>query len=872
MTSEDPETRYSWLAAEIAQGSTIVTGSRRLARDLLLANANDRIAEGLAAWPTPQILSWPDWLSRIVSSCSDPTQLSRRIDPLSVTVLWERYLGRRIPDDVLNLNGVVRQAIRAWQRLGEWNVSVPALLATAGTEDERLFASAAADYHNFLQENDWIDDALLPPVVASLLSNEPELVPRRLVLAGFDRISPSVLLVLSAAEEQGACVHHKPFTHRAQRAEVHSFQDVEAELRAAGRWAREQLEQNPTRKIAIISPDPESETEDTARLVREGFVPGWQFGGVTHRAAVNVSFGRRLPEYPAIAIALLLLRWTCRNLLGSEVSILLRSTNLGAPEMGGRSRLERKLRAFPDREWEPDALAAALSGADGSPDALAFLDLVKTVGGVRKVTSDDRRSPTKWILLADQFLENVGWPGARALESHDYQLVNRWRELMNAFAKVGTIEPSMDWPETISRILGMAADTVWQPESGPGVITVLGKLEVYGLEFDRVWISGMDASQWPPRSRPLPYVSRALQRERGMPDATPADTLAFARRLLTRFRGAAPECVFSWAERRKDVELMSSTMLDGLGVTTDRGCFDPSWSARHLIGSVARAKVSDDPVPPIAPDEHVRGGSYTLQRQFIEPFSAFVHGRLGVRHLEPFSKGLSPSLRGSVIHDALHNLLIDRPTQQEIEAWPDLESRIGSAVDSALGRIGRHATWILQRLIGIEGRRLRYILHDFIAEEKDRSRFSVIDVEKELDYQCGGIALHFKIDRVDSLPDGRLLVIDYKTGAPKSFHNRDGDLTDLQLVAYADALGEPIGGLVFINVDTRVVDYRGTGDGWLQLDNSDWGTTLDRWKVELHRVVKELVSGDGRIVLHRTAQEARPLAILSRYGELTRDR
>ena len=80
------------------------------------------------------------------------------------------------------------------------------------------------------------------------------------------------------------------------------------ELRAAGRWAREQIETHPGARIAIISNGLDNDADLIARHVREGATPGWQHGHSSLFSAVNVSYGRQLTEYPAVAIALLILR------------------------------------------------------------------------------------------------------------------------------------------------------------------------------------------------------------------------------------------------------------------------------------------------------------------------------------------------------------------------------------------------------------------------------------------------------------------------------------------------------------------------------------------------------------------------------------
>ena len=875
MTDLAADRRYPWLEEQLTSGATVVTGSRRLARDLVDAWSERQVAAGNLAWETPSIHYWPDWLSRLLANAGDPSQVPQRLNVSSVSILWEQSLAGRVPAEVLSVGGMVRQASLAWQRLCEWEVGVGDLAAAASTDDERLFAAAAKEYAKRLQEKGWADPGGIPIAVSKLLRADPSLAPSQLVVAGIDRRSPAAAGILELLAEQGCWVTDVPAAERTQQVRIVSFADESAELRAAGRWAQQVLASAPSTRIAIVVPGLENAADRTARLIREGLVPGWQYGRPAHRAAANVSFGRRLADYPGIALALLLLRWVTRGLPGAEIGILLRSNLMGSAEKGGRARLELALRSYPDREWTPAQIRAVMTGRDETPDACAFVELADSLATHAVAPGDERLAPSDWVRRMDAVLEQAGWPGPGSQDSKAFQLVNRWRELLNDFAQIEAVAEKMSWAEAVARISSLAAETVWQPESGRGAVQVLGPLEAFGMEFDRVWVCGMDATQWPPPSRPLPLVSRALQRERNMPDATPADTLAFARRLLKRLTGAAQDCVLSWSEAREDAELTASTLLDGIASESAADLerlADPGWAAASLVGQADTVVIENDQAPAVGADERVLGGAYTIQRQYKEPFSAFVFGRLGVRTPDPYVTGLSPSVRGRIIHDALYNLLADRPDQAAMAGWSDDERtrRIGSAIDASLEIQGRHADEVLQRIIGLERRRLHKLLADFLVRESMRPAFAVTEVEKCLEYRRAGLTLGFQVDRIDQLPDGRCLVVDYKTGATKTFLAKDGSLKDLQLVAYADALQSNIAGMLFINVDPKEIVLRGAGEGWRSKADPGWPERLDDWYEALQAVVAGLAAGDASIDIQQHASEGRSLNILSRLEEQKR--
>ena len=156
----------------------------------------------------------------------------------------------------------------------------------------------------------------------------------------------------------------------------------------------------------------------------------------------------------------------------------------------------------------------------------------------------------------------------------------------------------------------------------------------------------------------------------------------------------------------------------------------------------------------------------------------------------------------------------------------------------------------------------------FLEQESQREAFTVRNVEYQAFFRHGDVTLGIRIDRIDELPDGRILVIDYKTGLPKHFADRQQNLSDLQLIVYAESIDAPIGGLALVNIDSREISYRTAGDGW-QPDDT-WPDTLREWRQQLSSVVDDFAGGDTRVDTSQLSSDARPLAILSRFEEQSR--
>ncbi len=870
-----PAAAYPWLDDALRGGADIVTASRRLARELHRVHDERQLAQGLAAWHTPRILSWDAWLNDFVDDAEQGVHWPRRLHPQASAILWERCLMRAAGTRLLDQEGLVRQAREAWRRINEWQVPPEELVRHAGNEDERLFAAAAGAYRRELDTHGWIDAALLPGLVVERLRRNALRAPARVVFAGFDRLTPSARALADALAARGSDVAMAPVPERRAVPRLVSSPDANAELRSAGAWAQARLAENPAARIAIVYPGLEQHAARAERLVREGLAPGWQQGDSAHAGAIQVSYGRKLIDYPLVACAIAWLQWTRRGLSSREISVLLRTRLISSTSIGGCSRLELALRHLPDRRWSAASLAGALRSADESADALAWLaraDAVAQAG----FGDAPPATPAEWASRIHAFLDQIGWPGERALDSAEFQLVNRWRELLNELTRIEPVRPRLKFGEALARLVQAGAETVWQPEGVAGTVQLLGTLEAAGLEFDHAWVGNLHALQWPPPAHPLPLVSRALQRAAGMPDALPADTLAFAQRTLARLAGSAPSVVLSWPRADREAALAPSPLLAAYTSGEADEIEDPGWYAAALCRNDALQPVAADPVPRVQPDERVLGGASTVQRQVTDPFSAFARGRLGASELPLMQPGLSAMLGGSILHAAVYELLKTRPTSADLHAWAadgSLAPRISAAVDAALGPHERQADGVLRRLLALERRRLNGILLAFAEVERERAPFAIESVETRMHFNAHGVVLELRVDRIDRLADGSLLIIDYKSGAPKALLDRDGQPKDLQLVVYAAALDRDVGALALANLASSGIRYRGIGrpTEWGGLEAEDWERKLDGWKARVDDALRRFAAGDVSVNVSLPSDATRPLSLMSRVEELKRE-
>jgi probable DNA repair protein len=860
---------YEWLTDALQGPSTVITANRRLARALHDEFARQQVRAGKQAWESPAIHSWQDWLDMLLLGATDQASLPTRITPHQSRLLWERCLSRETGVSRSGLAALVRLSRDAWQRLADWQVSIGEVARSAQSIDQRMFAAAAGRYLGILEREHWVDDAGLASLVDELIRTGRASSAGSVTFAGFDRERPVVTSIIAALAERDCEIRPGPLRKSADSVGLQCFETTDAEIRAAGAWAREQREKHPDYSIAIIAGNLEKEAIHKAHLVREGLVPGWQYGPPSIAHSVNVSYGRKLADFPAVSIALLLLRWLVGNLSAGEIGQLLRTPLLGSPSTGTRSRLELRLRRLPDRNWSPAMLSGALRGREDDNDAADWLRLVGTITKLRRELQRSA-SPADWAVYIDNVLKVCAWPGNGPLSSSDFQLVNRWRDLLNDLARLALVSPLMTLNTAIRRLELMAADTVFQPESEGGAVQLIGPLEASGAQFDAVWISGLTAADWPPPGNPSPMLSRRLQRQKGMPDAEPSDTVEYAQSLLLNLGSSANLVVCSYAQTQDDAEQKPSELLQALSVAPQTAQSDPGWHATTLA-RISDTSVVSDSVPQIYPGEHVSGGAGTLQRQLTDPIAAFVVGRLGVKTLQPQAVGLPASLRGSIIHDALYRLYSDTPSSADISGWPDHEmaARTEKALNFAFARHERDTDTVLKELFRLERHRIDELLQKFVSVDLARGDFTIAAVEHVVAFAEAGVRLELRVDRIDRMRDGTVAVLDYKTGAKRKFLQSDGQPKEIQLIAYACALDAPVSALALVNVDSREISFDGAGQGYT--DSAEWSDTIANWKRSVVVACEDLSRGDVRINRAQGIKDARSFNLLSRYTELRRD-
>jgi probable DNA repair protein len=791
----------------LRDGGVVVTASERAARSLVLAFHRARRAEGLTAWPTPNIQDWQTfvrsaWDQRVI----DERFLGGRmvLSPLQEQSLWARIVANAAPEAV-QLAGagdrLAALAMDAHHLLCEYAPQFLRDNARLGwDQDAGAFSGWLTAFNEICREGKLISTARLPfELTASLQADFAERPP--LLLAGFDRILPTQRAFFAAwgADDR---VRKAPLEATAEQVESHAAGDPSAELAACALWCKTRLAADPHARLLVITQEARKRRgEIERRLLR--FLSGDE-SSPDAASLFEFSLGVPLSQVALARGAQLLLRWLSDAIVENELDWLLSTGQIAASPDESRA-LTSFMRALRRRGLQRPSWTLAAFLRQRPHSELPAEWVARMTQAQQRLQEFARRTQTPLVLaeFVSQLLQIAGWPGARPLASAEFQALRRWQQTVDDCASLGFDGRHIAWSDFLAVLDRAVNETLFAPESQDAPILIAGPAESAGLTADAIWFLGASEEAWPAAGPTHPFIPLAVQRDAGMPHASPKLDWDVANAMTRRLIASAPEVHFSYARQSEGIEARPSRLIEQLAGQPQS--LPTDLAAPALPGALTVA--FDDTTQLPYPLREVSGGSSVLTTQSRCAFQAFASARLDAKKWDAAEAGLTALERGLLLHEVLHSIWAGAPngvrTHAELAALTDLSAFVDDHVRRVLREKmpARAREQMPQRYLDLEGQRLVELITEWLRFEQSRQPFSVIETEKRTSVSIAGLPLHLRLDRVDRLNDGSLLVIDYKTGDAKA---KSWDLPrpdDVQLPLYAGFALEheegEVGGLVF---------------------------------------------------------------------------
>jgi RecB family exonuclease len=272
--------------------------------------------------------------------------------------------------------------------------------------------------------------------------------------------------------------------------------------------------------------------------------------------------------------------------------------------------------------------------------------------------------------------------------------------------------------------------------------------------------------------------------------------------------------VYSYAKSHNEIEQLPTPYLS----------FDEYQLKQSKVSNSRELNVIEDSQAPCIEDYEIKEGVSTLQDQMDCAFKGFSK-RL---HLEKFDAphiGFNRLEQGNLIHKVLETFYTEVKSKESLLelSSSELDDLLERHIDSA---INNKST---SRFKKIEKIRIKKILHDYFELEKQRDVYEVIKTETTTEVSINNLSFKIRLDRVDRLPNGNKLIIDYKTGKAEISQMTGSHIKQAQLPIYA--LTNSVNGVAFAKINATKCEY-------LAITNDESAlpvkkTTIPKWEDQL---------------------------------------
>ena len=297
----------------------------------------------------------------------------------------------------------------------------------------------------------------------------------------------------------------------------------------------------------------------------------------------------------------------------------------------------------------------------------------------------------------------------------------------------------------------MDAVPVRRPYGGHPRIFIWGLIEARLQQADLMILGGMNEGVWPSLPSPDPWLAPQIRRALALPGLEFRTGLA-AHDFMSAL--GAPRVLMTRARRDSRSPTVASRFWLRLQAMT--GGMTRDQRLERLAAALdASATIEPAPRPAPRPPLEARPGKIAvtdLDRLSADPFAFYARAILRLPRLDPIDAEHSAAWKGTAVHDVLQKWFEDDGCDPA-----KLRARAEAMIaDEAIHPMLR-ALWSPRLIEAI----------DWIAAESQRDRDSgrtPILAEKKGEAEVAGVTLYGRVDRIDRLADGRLAIVDYKTG------------------------------------------------------------------------------------------------------------
>ena len=736
----------------------ILTVNQRLSLSLQREHNRWQQSKGQVTWPSLAILPLNSWVKQ--QWLQHTRSQSILLSSWQEQQLWHQCVEQDERFALIQTQATALQAQQAWQTMISWQLSTRDIAPHANHE-VATFIQWSEQCEQVCQQQGWIRTPEIILELIALIENRCLQLPQRILMIGFDDLSPAINTLITAIGEQ-TFIEQISTQQRCHSLSRLQLPDRRCEITTMARWAKHLWQQDSTQRIACVVPNLTELRDHIEQIFIDTFNPNGLIDE-TCNLPFNCSAGQPLARFTLINTALQGLK-----LCSSQHAPLTRWLDwLQSP--------------YNHHHAEDDACALALAallqqrGTDTVSKATVAHLLTQLHPVFPQSTWLQRwhalspaiphaQIPSQWAQFIIDTCHHWGWPGGRNINSLEHQLLQSWQGVIKELASLDTLQIDMTLQLALDTVQKLLHQTLFQTEGSDAPIQILGVLEASGYEFDHLWFMNINDETWPAAAQANPFLPTSIQKQYRMPHADGERERAFAQQVQQRLCDSSSHVIISHHQTQGERQFQASPLVRHY----------PEISLKNIKLADAALSQYNQPIPlstqpnpqapALQPQEQPRGGTWILKQQAQCPFKAFAKTRLNAHTAAQPHVGLSPSQAGTLVHATLEAVWQQLKNHANLVQYNDtaLHQCVAESFDRAI-RNTAITDRVAPYFIALEKHRLCRLLVAWLNLEKQREPFKVLAHEQVYRVQSGQLEFSISIDRIDQLDNGEHVIIDYKT-------------------------------------------------------------------------------------------------------------
>ncbi|MDE1906275.1 MAG: double-strand break repair protein AddB [Rhodospirillales bacterium] len=417
-----------------------------------------------------------------------------------------------------------------------------------------------------------------------------------------------------------------------------------------------------------------------------------------------------------------------------------------------------------------------------------------------------------------------------------------------------------DLPELLDALMGGQVVRRPRAKDGHPRIAIWGIQEAALQSVDVAVLGGLVEGVWPTPEEPGPWLSRPMRKKAGLP--SPELKIGQAAHGFFSLASVCPQVVLAAPKRRERAPAVPARWLTRLAaMLAGQGLVLPAhdaglWVAQIDLPARRVPRLRPRPTPPVENRPRVYSIS-DIATLMADPYAIYARKVLKLFPLDPLDEESDASQFGDVVHEGLARFF----AESDVNA-ADAPARLYNALEVAMRKTHPRAAlaqWWAARLERIAD----WLVDVERARIAEHGVPSARGLEVKGEWKLpGDFLLKGRADRIERDADGKLRIIDYKTGkAPEEKKVKAGTAPQLPLeamMAELGAFGEDFAAevkeLIYVTLSGRAV--------------AGAETAIMKKPEELRKVIDRAVGvGD---LLAKYADPARPFLAAPHPGRVNR--